>query len=140
MAVRVYLVEDHLLYRDSLAIYLEVTCNFEVCGMAGTAEVALEEIPELDPSIVLVDLSLPGPDGLSVLEGIRSRTPVPCIVLSGHGERSHVERALASGAKGYVLKGRPEEVRVAMERVLAGGRYISEPLREGLALDPTAEE
>jgi DNA-binding NarL/FixJ family response regulator len=87
---------------------------------------------EADPAVVLVDLSLPGRSGLDLLAEIRDRWRLPCVVVSGHGERGHVGRAFAAGARGYVLKGRPHEVPAAIHQVLAGDIYLSELLRRGL--------
>ena len=127
--IRIYIVEDHPVMRDTLVEYLELSEDLEICGTAASAEEALEALPSADSSLVLVDLSLPGASGLDLLENIRRRWELPCVVLSGHKERSHLERAFRSGARGYLLKGRPEEIPVALRSIMGGEVYLAEPLR-----------
>lgn len=97
--------------------------------MAATAEDASVDLEAAAPTLVLLDLSLPGRSGLDLLAEIQERWALPCIVLSGHGEKGYVGRALSAGARGYVLKGRPHEVIHAIRRVMKGEVYLSELLR-----------
>jgi DNA-binding NarL/FixJ family response regulator len=136
MAVKVFVVEDHPIMRDSLLQYLRLIAGFEVCGVAATAEEALSRLDECEPSVVLLDLSLPHRSGLDLLRDIKERWDVPCVILSGHGERSYVGRAFAAGARGYVLKGRPDEVPTAVLCALDGKTYLSDGLRDALDAEP----
>lgn len=129
MTIRVYVVEDHAVMRETLIAFLGLDGSIEVCGAAASAERAVEELEAAQPALVVLDLSLPGRSGLELLEEIRARWGYPCLVLSGHGERGYVTRALAAGAGGYVLKGRPEELSTAIHQVLAGTIYRSAALR-----------
>ena len=131
MAIRVFVVEDHPIMRDTLVDYLRVT-KLDVCGVAGSAEEALDGLGDANPDLVLLDLSLPGRSGLDLLTEIQSGACTPCIVLSGHREESYVGRAFAAGAKGYVLKGQPGDIGDAIRAVLAGGVYLSGSLRSSL--------
>lgn len=132
MSIRVYIVEDHPVMRQSLADYLCLDPEFELCGSAESAEQALEDLPSARAALVLLDLSLPGRTGLELLEEIRDRWQLPCVILSGHGEGSYVGRAFAAGARGYLLKGRPHEVPVAIRQVMDGQIYVSDALRDSL--------
>jgi len=86
----------------------------------------------------VVDLSLPGRSGLDLVEEIQKRWGTPCVILSGHGERTYVGRALACGARGYVLKGNPQDLPVAIREVLDGEIHLSPTLRRNLDYEPEA--
>lgn len=133
--IRVYIVEDHPIYQETLVDYLSVTEGLELCGVASSAEQAIEELPGLEPNVVLMDLSLPRKSGFDLLEHIRREWGFPCVILSGHGEQGYVERALAGGARGYVLKGRPHEIPLAVREIMAGGRFVSEALGPPIAYE-----
>lgn len=132
MGIRIYIVEDHPIMRETLQDYLTVESDIEICGMVGSAEAASEALEAAAPDLVVVDLSLPGRSGLELVGEIRERWGTPCVILSGHGERTYVGRALACGAQGYVLKGSPRELAPAIRRVLEGDIYVSPALRRNL--------
>lgn len=135
MAVRVYIVEDHPIMRETLQDYLGLDPDLEICGMAGSAEAASEALDAAAPDVVVVDVSLPGRSGLELVEEVQERWGTPCVILSGHGERTYVARAFACGARGYVLKGNPLELPVAIARVLEGEVHLSSGLREKLGYE-----
>jgi DNA-binding NarL/FixJ family response regulator len=127
---RIYLVEDHPLMRATLADYLSMAADVDLVGTAATAEDALAALDRDQPDLLLVDVSLPGMSGLSLVETVGERWPeLACMILSGHAQPSQVERALKAGARGYILKGNPYEIPDAIRHVLAGGTYLSESLR-----------
>jgi DNA-binding NarL/FixJ family response regulator len=125
MSIRVYIVEDHDVMRDALVDFIESTEGLEVCGYAASAEEALPDLFEKHANVAVLDLSLPGRSGFELLEEIQTAAAIPCLVLSGHSERAHVERALAAGAKGYLRKGFPEQLAEAITIVAAGGSYVA---------------
>lgn len=127
--VQLYVIEDHAAMRETLDDYFRVCPDIEVCGMASSAEEALEELDVLTPTVVLLDLSLPGRSGLDLLADIRDRWGTPCVVLSGHGGRGYVRRALDAGARGYVLKGSPGEARAAVRAAADGQVHLSGAVR-----------
>ena len=81
---------------------------------------------------MLIDLSLPGMDGIELMRELRSRYPdLRCAILSGHRSKVYAHRALAAGARGYVLKGDPIEIEAALNAILSGERYVSRDLLDG---------
>lgn len=129
MSIRVFVVEDHPVYRDTLVEYVELSPELELCGVAASGEEALEMLEDSDqPQVLVTDLSLPGMSGFALLAEIRERWSLPCLVLSGRGEPDAVERAIDAGADGYLLKGRPQELSTAIRAVVDGERFVSGPL------------
>lgn len=108
-----------------------------VCGAAESAEQALAELPGAGIDLVLVDVSLPQMSGVELVRALREQLPdLVCLMVSGHVEASYAEQAIAAGASGYVLKGRPRDLGAAITTVLAGGRYLSKPLEGRLVGEP----
>lgn len=106
--------------------------DLQVCGIAATAQEALVQLPSLTVDLALVDVSLPDMDGIHLVSELREQQPtLRCLMLSGHQERSYVQRALAVGARGYLAKGNPLELITAIKCVLQGEIYLSESLRIG---------
>lgn len=127
--IRVFIVEDHPVMRETLCDYLGRTPDIEVCGTAASAETAMDELDRSDCDVLLLDLSLPGRNGLELLEELRGISRIPCVIVSGHGEQTYVRRALAIGADGYVLKGEPAQIPAAVRSVGSGEPYLAPSLR-----------
>jgi DNA-binding NarL/FixJ family response regulator len=117
--VGIYLCDDVPELRQLLRIILEEDPEFRVVGEAGDAETGIEEIAELQPEIVLLDLSMPGLDGLEALPLIRRAAPdTAVIVFSGFTEERMASLVLEQGAARYIEKGKPlEEVRRAVREL-----------------------
>jgi DNA-binding NarL/FixJ family response regulator len=131
---RLFIVEDHPVMRQSLRAFVKRQADLDVCGEADTGEAALEQIAQTQPDLVLIDVSLPGMSGLDLLETLRERYPhLPCVMLSGHGERSHVDHALMAGARGYILKGDTDELVEALHKVIQGETYLSGMVQDKLS-------
>lgn len=128
MPISVFIVEDHPIQRDTLLEYIDFTDDLELCGVASSGEEALEMLASLHPGVLVTDLALPGMSGPALVEWIKARRDLPCLLLSGHGEDHHVQRALDAGADGYVLKGKPRELSTAIRAIAAGDRFFSEAL------------
>lgn len=105
-----------------------------VCGMAESADRALQIIAQAEPDIIVTDLSLNGKPGLELIKDLRIAHPsLPVLVLSIHDEELWAERVLRAGAQGYVMKSQAtENVMNAIRRVLAGGVWISEQMSSKL--------
>jgi two-component system invasion response regulator UvrY len=132
---RVLVVDDHDVVRRGLRYLLaEEVAGCEV-GEASSAAPALELLEQGGWNLVLLDLNLPGRDGLDLLAQLRARWPsLPVLVLSAYPEEEFAVRCLRLGAAGYVTKASlGEELVAAVTRVLAGGRYVSAELGERLA-------
>jgi DNA-binding NarL/FixJ family response regulator len=125
---RVLVVDDHPIVRQGLALLIDQEPDLMVCGEAEEAESALAAIAASRPDVLLLDLSLPGPDGIDLLKAIRSTDPdLPVLVLSMHDESTYAERALRAGANGYIMKQEAtENVLVALRRILRGEVYVSD--------------
>src|SRR6202035_4737255 len=104
-AKRIVIVDDHPLFRKGLAELIHSERNhFEVCGEAGNAAEAMEVIRRLNPELAIVDLSLPGANGIELIKNVRAEFPrLPILVLSMHDESLYAVRALRAGADGYVM-------------------------------------
>jgi DNA-binding NarL/FixJ family response regulator len=128
--LRVLLVDDHPIVRQGLTLLIDREADLTVCGEADGAHTAFHAIEALKPDIVVLDISLSGPDGLDVLKEIRMKTAaLPVLILSMHDESIYAERALRAGANGYIMKQEAtEKVLVAIRRILQGEVYLSDRL------------
>ena len=133
---RIVVVDDHPLLRKGLVLSLEVETDLTVCGQASNAEDALSVVEAENPDLVLVDISLPGMSGLELIKQIHAIRPtMKTLVVSRHDESLYAERAIRAGAKGYVMKLEASDVMVkAVRRVMNGGIYVSEEIKERLLL------
>lgn len=124
----VFVVDDHPIVRQGLALLINRESDLTVCGEAEDAHTALQALSSAAPDILIVDISLNGPDGLDLLKEIRLHHPnLPVLILSMHDESIYAERALRAGAQGYIMKQEAtEKVLVAVRRILAGEIYVSE--------------
>lgn len=128
--LRVFLVEDHEVVRTGLRLILQRQPDMEVVGEAGRGDEALEQVRELRPDVVVLDLRLPGLSGPEVAEAIsRSLPQTHVVVLTVHDDEAHLQKLLKSGARGYVLKsGSAAQLCQAIRTVAAGGHYIDPAL------------
>ena len=124
---RVVLVDDHALVRRGLAVLLRADGRHDVVGEAGTGEAALTLIERERPDVVILDMSMPGIDGLETLRRLRRAPTSPrVLILSMHDESQLIAQALADGADGYLLKdSMDDELFLAIESVLRGQRYLA---------------
>jgi DNA-binding NarL/FixJ family response regulator len=127
---RVLLVDDHPIVRQGLALLIDREGDLSVCGEAEGSHAAYHAIETLHPDIVVLDISLSGPDGLDVLKEIRmKRADLPVLILSMHDESIYAERAMRAGANGYIMKQEAtEKVLIAIRRILQGDVYLSDRL------------
>jgi DNA-binding NarL/FixJ family response regulator len=125
---RVFVVDDHPIVRQGLALLVNREPDLMVCGEAEDAQAAMQAVNAAKPDILVLDISLNGPDGLDLLKNIRTRHPeLPVLVLSMHDESIYAERALRAGAQGYIMKQEAtDKVLVALRRILGREIYVSE--------------
>jgi DNA-binding NarL/FixJ family response regulator len=126
-AKRIVIVDDHPLFRKGLEQLIHSEDGFAVCGEAGSAPQAMDVLRQVRPDLVIVDISLPGANGVELIKNIRAELPeLPVLVLSMHDESLYALRALRAGAQGYVMKQEAlENVIVAIREILAGRPYLS---------------
>ena len=125
---RVFVVDDHPIVRQGLALLINREQDMAVCGEAEEAQSAMQEIAVTRPDILVVDISLNGPDGLELLKAVRTKHPhLPVLILSMHDESIYAERALRAGANGYIMKQEAtEKVLEALRRIVNREIYVSE--------------
>lgn len=124
----IVIVDDHPLFRKGLEQLINNSDEgFKVCGEASNAAEAMSVIRKLKPDLVIVDISLPGANGIELIKNIRSEFPkLPVLTLSMHDESLYAMRALRAGAQGYVMKEEAlDNVITAIREVLAGRPYLS---------------
>jgi DNA-binding NarL/FixJ family response regulator len=125
---KIFVVDDHPIVRQGLGLLINREPDMIVCGAAEETQSALRAIPTLQPDVMVVDISLSGPDGLELVKTIRTRDAnLAILVLSMHDESIYAERALRAGANGYIMKQEAtEKVLVAIRRILRGEVYLSD--------------
>jgi two-component system, NarL family, nitrate/nitrite response regulator NarL len=149
VATRVLIVDDHPLTRDALAALL-TQHGFEVSGQAGDGEEAVQLARQLQPQLILLDLSMPGVSGLEALPRLREAAPgAEVLVLTASGTEDNLLSAIRGGAAGYLLKTEPPErlvefLRAAVhgEAALSGtvARRLLERVRDGSGHDASVPD
>ena len=139
--IRVLIADDHATLRAGVKRFLADTADLVVAREAGTAQEILEAVAAKACDVLLLDISLPGRDGLDVLKQLKQLDPtLPILMFSVHAEDQYAVRALKTGAAGYLTKNsEPEVLITALRKVAQGGRYISPALAERLALEVTGD-
>ena len=124
--LRIVLVEDQTILRQSLRVLVEAEPDLEVVGEAGDGGEGVRQAELLRPDVVVMDVSMPQMDGVQATEAIRRAFPdVKVVILSVHETRGHVRRALQAGASGYVVKRSAAEVLIqALRAVATKGVYL----------------
>src|SRR5215510_8558373 len=135
--MRILIADDHAVFRRGLKETIREVFPKVSFGEARTALETLQLVRGSDWDVVILDISIPGKSGLDVLADLkRVRPKLPVLFLSMHPEEQYARRSLKAGAAGYLtIESVPEELKTAIRRVLAGGRYVSEALAEKLASD-----
>lgn len=125
--VHVFLVDDHPIFRHGLARFIEAEPGLKICGEASSAALALDSLRKVKADVAVVDIVLPGANGLELIKHLRTEHPtLPILVVSAHDEQLYALRALRAGAAGYVMKREAESVFLeALRKVIAGGVYVS---------------
>jgi two-component system, NarL family, response regulator NreC len=129
---KVVIAEDHTILRAGLKALLMSNPNFEIIGEADNGRDAIRRAIELKPDLIIMDLSMPGMNGMDAVREIKDRMPeVKALVLTVHSEEEYVLASLKAGANGYVLKDATQnELLIAAERVLEGKTYLSPDITE----------
>jgi DNA-binding NarL/FixJ family response regulator len=127
---KVLIVDDHPILRKGLAMLINQEPDLVVIAEADNAQKALEMIEKHKPDMLIVDISLPGIDGIELIKTVKLRyRNLPSLVVSMHDETLFAERALRAGARGYIMKQEAlERVLVAIRRILAGEIFVSDKI------------
>ncbi len=126
MTTRILLVDDHEIVLDGMRSVLNADSDLEVVGQAKDGREATAAAAALDPDVLVMDISMPGMNGIDAIRSILSEKHVAILCLSMHSERSFVEAAVAAGASGYLLKDSAmEELTRAIKSVARGEVYLS---------------
>ena len=121
-------VDDHSVVQQGLELLFGDIDDLELVGVVQTGEDALEAVARLKPQVVLMDVRLPGIDGVSAVKRIQQCVPeVQFVMFSAYGDKRLLSDALAAGARGYVMKGSPPEDLVRAIRTVAEGKAFVDP-------------
>jgi DNA-binding NarL/FixJ family response regulator len=131
---RIFLVDDHPIFRHGLARFIEAEADLELCGQASSLPHALKALRETPADLAVIDISLPGANGLELIKHLRVEHPeLALLVVSAHDEQLYALRALRAGASGYVMKKEAESVFAeAVRKIREGGVYVSPSFGEQL--------
>jgi DNA-binding NarL/FixJ family response regulator len=129
---RIIIAEDHNILRAGLKALLVSNPQFDVVGEADNGRDAIRRVIELKPDLVIMDLNMPGMNGMDAIREIKDRdAEIKTLVLTVHNEEEYVLASLKAGANGYVLKDATQnELMTAAERVLSGKTYLSAEITE----------
>ena len=134
--IRIVVVDDHPVVRDGLIAMLNTQSDFEVVGEARDGEEALQKVAKRDPDVLLLDLEMPGVDGIETLRRLQEeKVQVRVIVFTVFDTDERIVSAMQAGAKGYLLKGAPRDEVFRAVRVVNEGGSLLEPLVASKFLD-----
>ncbi|MBI4825626.1 MAG: response regulator transcription factor [Nitrospirae bacterium] len=133
--IKILIVDDHAIVREGLKQILSETSDIVVTGEANNGQEALEKVWHNKYDVVLLDISMPGRNGLEILKQIKHDNPaLQVLILSVSPEEQYAVRALKAGASGYLTKeSTPNELIAAIRKVSSGKKYVSSSLAERLA-------
>jgi len=132
--IRVYIADDHLMFRDGIKALLNAENQFEIVGEGDSEDAILSDCQRLNPDVVLMDISMKDTDGIEVTRKLRLKDPsTKILALSMHNEPHYIKSMLDSGANGYILKstGRNEMI-TAIKTVVGGATFLSNEVSQNL--------
>ncbi len=133
---KILLVEDHPIFRLGLSALINQEEDLAAFGQAKDVETAIIEIQEMDPDLIIADISLKASDGIDLVKYVKQHhRQIPVLVLSMHDEYLYAQRALSAGARGYIMKQEAmESVVTAIHHVLDGKIYLNEKVKEHILM------
>lgn len=135
--IKILIADDHQLVRVGIRRLLEDEKDFKVIGEAADGKDAVELVKKLNPDVILMDVAMPGMDGMEATKRLvkKRKDPAKIVILTMHSDEHYAARLLRMGASGYVVKdAAPAELAEAIRTVNDGKRFVSASLREALAL------
>jgi DNA-binding NarL/FixJ family response regulator len=132
----ILLADDHAVVRQGLQTLLEP--DFQIVGAVRDGRTLVREAERLEPDLVLIDISMPMLNGIEATLQLRQRSPrIKIVVLTMHADITFATEVLQAGASAYLLKNAPvEEIKIAIQRVLRGEKYVTSPLAKEVLLSP----
>lgn len=129
---RIFLVDDHPITRQGVAVLINQEPDLEVCGETDSAPKAFDLLQKVKADLAVVDISLKTTSGIELTKNLKVLLPdLPVLIMSMHDESLYAERALRAGAKGYVMKQEASDnILVAIRRILNGELYLSDKMKE----------
>ena len=125
---RIFIVEDHPIFRLGLSKLISLEHDLVVCGEANNTVQALDALRHTEADAVVVDISLPGANGMELVKSLRAEHPkLPILILSAHDEKLYALRALRAGASGFLMKRESEHSFVPALRTVLGGKIWVSP-------------
>lgn len=142
MIIRILIADDHTIMRGGLKQIIATTNDIVVIGEAATSTQTLAMSRQLEMDLLLLDMMMPGLNGVELIQRLRSENPkLPILILSMNNERQIVSRAIKAGASGYVTKDvHPEVLLTAIRKVAAGGRFVDPALVETMVFPSSAQD
>jgi DNA-binding NarL/FixJ family response regulator len=139
--IKILIADDHAIVREGLKQIVAETSDMVVADEASSGHEVLDKVRSNEYTVVVLDISMPGGDGLNILKQIKKeKLKLPVLVLSVHPEEQYAVRVLKAGAAGYLTKeSAPGELISAIRRVSTGRKYVSSLLAEKLAFDLQSE-
>lgn len=139
--LQILVADDHAVVREGVKQILADVSDMVVIGEASDGPETLEKAMRNDYDVILLDISMPGRNGLEILKEIKTRLPkTPVLILSMHPEEQYAVRALRAGAAGYLTKASaPQELIGAIRKASRGGKYVTASLAEKLAFELDAD-
>jgi len=140
--IRVLIADDHAIVRQGLRQVLALAPELELIGEAKDGWETIEQVRAGGLDLLLLDLNMPGPNGVELIKRVREAVPrLPILVLSMHGESQIARRAIKAGASGYLTKdSEPETLIAAIRQVAGGAHYIEPAVAERLLFDAHASD
>jgi DNA-binding NarL/FixJ family response regulator len=148
--LRILLADDHVTVRHGLKLLIDSQADMKVISEASDGRGAIQSALTLKPDVVVMDISMPGMNGLAATRALKEQLPlIPIVTLTRHGDDAYVQELLRAGVSGYVLKqSAPTELLQAIRAAAAGGQYLDSSLtarmtarllgRAGKVSQPTA--
>ncbi|MBW1866888.1 MAG: response regulator transcription factor [Deltaproteobacteria bacterium] len=134
--IKVLLADDHSIVRAGLRRIVEESGDMQVIAEAADGREAIQKVHKTSPDVAIIDISMPGLDGLEVISQLKLYYPdLPLLILTMHEEGQYVVRAIEAGAMGYITKqSAPEQLVKAIRKIFSGHRYLTDEGAEALAL------
>ena len=140
--IKVLMVDDHIMVREGIKRIIEDTTDIEIVAEAASGEEALQVIDNIILDVILLDISMPGKNGIQTLKEIKKKAPtLKVLMLSMHAEEQYAMRAIKAGASGYLTKdSAPDKLVTAIRKIKQGRKHISPEVAELLVTDIYHEE